>query len=96
MVDLDKLNAMLNGALDSETAESLGSWIDEQIETDRALGIIRDTESGGFGMYKQYSRNTLLDKSTIEEGVSEFISYNKVSISGNYDSKVSDNTNYAA
>lgn len=42
MLDLDKLNKMLDSVLDSETPESLNKWIDEQIATDRAQGIIRD------------------------------------------------------
>lgn len=36
MLNLKKLNDMLDSALDSETAESLNRWIDEQIEADRA------------------------------------------------------------
>ena len=32
MLDLKKLNDMLDSALESETTESLNRWIDEQID----------------------------------------------------------------
>lgn len=50
MLDLKKLNDILDSALESETTESLNRWIDEQIEVDRAQGIIRDAEFGIINM----------------------------------------------
>ena len=36
MLDLKKLNNMLDSALESENTESLNLWIDKQIEADRS------------------------------------------------------------
>lgn len=96
MLDLRKLNDMLDSALESETTETLNRWIDEQIEADRAQGIIRDAEFGILNMYDKSSKIQPLDKTTIEIGISEYVSYNKVVISEAFDSTVIDNCNLAA
>ncbi len=96
MLDLRKLNNMLDSALESETTETLNRWIDEQIEADRAQGIIRDAEFGILNMYDKSSKIQPLDKTTIEIGISEYVSYNKVVISEAFDSTVIDNCNLAA
>lgn len=96
MLDLNKLNQMLDNALDSETPESLNSWIDKQIEADQAQGIIRDAEFGILNMYDKYSDNSPLDKTTIEMGMTAYVSYNKAVISDLYDSSSLDNINLAA
>lgn len=44
MVDLNKLNKMLDDVLNSETSESLNSWIDTQLALDRVNGITHDDE----------------------------------------------------
>ncbi|MDE5628471.1 MAG: hypothetical protein K2I69_02820 [Muribaculaceae bacterium] len=87
---------MLDSALESETTETLNRWIDEQIEADRAQGIIRDAEFGILNMYDKSSKIQPLDKTTIEIGISEYVSYNKVVISEAFDSTVIDNCNLAA
>ena len=46
MLNLNKLNKLLDSVIDSETPESLNSWIDEQLAADRVQGIIRDAEFG--------------------------------------------------
>ena len=96
MLELDKLNKMLDSVLDSETPESLNSWIDEQIAADQAQGIIRDAEFGILNMYDRYSSDSPLDKTTIEIGMIEYVSYNKAAISDSYDSSSLDNINLAA
>ena len=96
MLDLRKLNNMLDSALESESTETLNRWIDEQIEADRAQGIIRDAEFGILNMYDKSSKIQPLDKTTIEIGISEYVSYNKVVISEAFDSTVIDNCNLAA
>ena len=96
MLDLKKLNDMLDSALESETTESLNRWIDEQIETDRANGIIRDTEFGILNMYDKYSKISPLDKATIEVGMSEYVVYNKVNITDAFDSAELDERNLVA
>lgn len=96
MLDLRKLNNMLDSALESETTETLNRWIDEQIEADRAQGFIRDAEFGILNMYDKSSKIQPLDKTTIEIGISEYVSYNKVVISEAFDSTVIDNCNLAA
>ena len=96
MLNLRKLNNMLDSALESETTETLNRWIDEQIEADRAQGIIRDAEFGILNMYDKSSKIQPLDKTTIEIGISEYVSYNKVVISEAFDSTVIDNCNLAA
>lgn len=95
MVDLNKLNRMLDNALDSETAESLNSWIDEHIVEDRAQGIICDSELGILNMYEINSDVSSLDKATVHLGMSENVSYNKVIISDLYDSSSFDKINLA-
>ena len=62
MLDLKKLNDMLDSALESETTESLNRWIDEQAEVDRAQGIIRDAEFGIINMNHTCSKIFSLDK----------------------------------
>lgn len=96
MLDLNKLNQMLDKVLDSETRESLNRWIDEQIVADRAQGIIRDAEFGVLNMYDKYSNDFPLDKTTIEMGMIENVSYNKAVISDSYDSSSLDNIYLAA
>lgn len=96
MLDLKKLNDMLDSALESETTESLNRWIDEQIEADRAQGIIRDAEFGILNMYDKYSKILPLDKATIEVGMAEYVIYNKVNITDAFDSTVLDECNLAA
>lgn len=96
MLDLKKLNDMLDSALESETTESLNRWIDEQIEADRAQGIIRDAEFGILNMYAKYSKISPLDKATIEVGMYEYVIYNKVNITDAFDSSVLDECNLAA
>lgn len=96
MLDLNKLNGMLDSALESETVESLNRWIDEQIEADRAQGIIRDAEFGILNMYDKYSKISSLDKAIIEIGMSEYVTYNKVNITDAFDSSVLDDCNLAA
>lgn len=96
MIDLKRLDKMLDSALESETTETLNRWIDEQIEADRAQGIIRDAEFGILNMYDKSSKIQPLNKATIEIGISEYISYNKVDISEAFDSTVMDNCNLAA
>lgn len=51
MVDLDKLNSMLDAALARETSESLSKWLDEQEEKDRAAGIVRETGRSFFELF---------------------------------------------
>lgn len=96
MLDLNKLNNMLDSVLDSETSESLNRWIDEQMAIDRAQGIIRDAEFGILNKYDKYSNNSPLDKATIEMGMVEYVSYNTAVISDSYDSSSIDNINLAA
>lgn len=96
MLDLNKLNKMLDSVLDSETSESLNNWIDEQMAADRAQGVIRDTEFGILNMYDKYSYDSPLDKTTIEMGMTELVSYNKAVISDYYDSSSVDSINLAA
>ena len=96
MLDLNKLNRMLDKALDSETPESLNRWIDEQIVADQAQGIIRDAEFGILNMFDKCSSDLPLDKTTIEMGMIENVSYNKAVISDSYDSSSLDNFNLAA
>lgn len=96
MLDLKKLNDMLDSALESETIESLNRWIDKQIEEDRAQGIIRDTEFGILNMYDRYSKISPLDKAIIDIGMSEYVTYNKVDITEAFDSSVLDDCNLAA
>lgn len=96
MLDLDKLNKMLDSVLDSETPESLNRWIDEQIAAGRAQGIIRDAEFGIINVYDKHSIDSPLDKTTIEMGMIEYVSYNKAVISDSYDSSSLDNINLAA
>lgn len=91
MLDLNKLNRILDNVLDSETPESLNKWIDEQIAADQAQGIIRDAEFGILNMYDKYSDDFPLDKTTIEMGMIEPVSYNKAVISDLYDSSSHDN-----
>ena len=96
MLDLDKLNQLLDSVLDSETSESLNSWIEEQMAADRAQGIIRDAEFGILNMYDRHSGDSPLDKTTIEMGMMEYVSYNKAVISDSYDPSSLDNINLAA
>ncbi|MDE5880203.1 MAG: hypothetical protein K2H60_00600 [Muribaculaceae bacterium] len=96
MLDLNKLNKMLDSVLDSETPETLNNWIDEQIAADRAQGIIRDAEFGMLNMYDKYSSDSPLDKATIEMGMMEYVPYNKAVISDSYDSSSLDNIILAA
>lgn len=96
MLDLNKLNKMLDSVLDSETTESLNNWIDEQMAADRAQGIIRDAEFGILNMYDKYSTDSPLDKETIEMGMIEYVSYNTAVLSDSYDSSSIDNINLAA
>lgn len=96
MLDLDKLNQLLDSVLDSETSESLNSWIEEQMAADRAQGIIRDAEFGILNMYDRHSGDSPLDKTTIEMGMMEYVSYSKAVISDSYDPSSLDNINLAA
>jgi len=47
-------------------------------------------------MYDRYSIDSPLDKTTIEMGMIEYVSYNKAAISDSYDSSSLDNINLAA
>lgn len=87
---------MLDSALDSETPESLNTWIDEQMAADRAQGVIRDVEFGMLNMYDKYSNDSTLDKSTIEMGMIEYVAYSTAPISDSYDLSSPDNINLAA
>ena len=46
MIDINKLNKMLDDALALESVESLNLWMEEQIKADREAGIIRNAEFG--------------------------------------------------
>lgn len=96
MLDLNKLNIMLDRALDSETSESLNCWIEEHIAEDPALGIFREAEFGTLNISDISSKDFPLDQTTIEMGMTEYVSYNKVFISDSYDSTSYDTTNLAA
>lgn len=96
MLDLKKLNDILDSALESETAETLNRWIDEQIEADRAQGIIRDAGFGILNMYDKHTKILPLDKSIIEIGMSEYVRYDKVNITDVFDSTVLDERNLAS
>lgn len=96
MLDLKKLNDMLDSALESETTESLNRWIDEQIKADQAQGIIRDAEFGTLNTYNKYSEILTSEKTAIEIGMSEYISYNQGIVSDAFDSSVLDEFNFAA
>lgn len=96
MLNLKKLNDMLDSALESETTETLNRWIDEQIDADRAHGVIRDAEFGVLNMDGKDFKVVPLDKGIIEAGMSEYVSYSKIVISESFDSTVSDDCNLAA
>lgn len=96
MLDLKKLNDMLDSALESETTETLNRWIDEQIEADQAQGIIRDAKFGILNSYDKCSKISPLDKMIIEVGMSEYVSYNQGVVSDAFDITVLDDFNLAA
>ena len=64
MIDLKKLQLLLDEALAAETKESLNAWIDEQIKKDLECGIFNDVEfnflSIGFS-YENAFQNTMLN-----------------------------------
>lgn len=75
MIDLDELNKMLDDALESESAESLSLWMEEQIKADREAGIIRNAEFGI--LHSGVTQNALTEsqESVIVNGIHEDISY---------------------
>lgn len=96
MLDLKKLNNMLDSALQSESTESLNRWIEKQIEADRANGIIRDAEFGILNLYDKPSKIVPLDKDIIDNGMSIYVNYNKVDITDAFDSSTIDDYNLVA
>ena len=48
MIDINKLNKMLDDALALESVESLNLWMEEQIKADREAGIIRECRIWNF------------------------------------------------
>lgn len=96
MVDLTKLDKMLDRVLASETAESLNHWIDEQMALDRSESSMRDTEFGILHTYDKYAIDSPLDKATLDLGVKESVSYGKVVISDSYDLSSFDTINLAS
>jgi len=51
VIDLDKLDSMLDAALARETPESLSKWQDEQEKKDRAAGIVREEGRSFFDLF---------------------------------------------
>lgn len=94
MLNLDKLEAMLDSALESETESSLNEWINQQLEADRANDIIRDADFGVLQMFDNYPQSS--SKSIIETGMAEYILYNTVVVSDTFDSNTIDEYNLAA
>lgn len=89
MIDLDKLQSMLDNALASETKESLNAWMDEQIKKDLQCGILRDVEfdflSAGFSNAEEIQIATL-----------DAIRYKEVTNDTHFDINDSDKYNLAA
>lgn len=96
MLNLKKLDEMLDSALESETTETLNRWIDEQIEADKAHGIIRDAAFGILNLHDKRSKISSSDKMIIETGMSEYVSYSQGIVSDSFDSTVMDEFNLAA
>lgn len=97
MIDLDKLNRMLDDALASETAESLNLWMEEQIEADRAAGIIRNADFGVLNIGLNSGGLTEVQEASIASGIQEYVSYFSCeNVSGDFEINSEDNYNLAA
>lgn len=88
MVDLDKLNNMLDTALEAETTESLNQWIDEQLALDRAEDMFCNSEVGLQDVYDKETEISTLSRGIIKAGMSEHVRYNKVEIIDAFDSAI--------
>lgn len=75
MIDINKLNKMLDDALASESVESLNLWMEEQIKADREAGIIRNAEFGILHSIEMESSLTASQEAVIEIGIMEYVSY---------------------
>lgn len=96
MLDLDKLNRMLEEALEAETSESFNQWIDEQIKQEQANEVAYISECGILSL-QNISTTTSLEKSiAIKNGMQKTISYNEVVLSDSFESTVLDEVNFAA
>lgn len=96
MIDIHKLNKMLDDALAAESVESLNLWMEQQIEADREAGIIRDAD---FGILNSRNFDGLLSTQqeyVIEIGKTEYIAYNSADISGVFDIDCNNSYKYAA
>lgn len=90
MIDLDKLNKLLDEALESESAESLSLWMEEQTKADRECGIMRNED---FEIPASNEAKTFLAiEDIVEIGITEHVSYyaseivsDEFEIDNNYD-----------
>lgn len=89
MIDLGKLQSLLDKALASETKVSLNAWMDEQIKKDLECGIVRDVEfdflSAGFSNIEGFNAT-----------ITDAIKYERVVKETHFDINDSDNYNLAA
>lgn len=75
MIDINKLNKMLDDALALESVESLNLWMEEQIKADREAGIIRNAEFGILHSMEMETSLTASQEAAIEIGITGYISY---------------------
>lgn len=97
MIDITKLNKMLDDALALETVESLNLWMEEQIKADRDAGIIRHAEFGILHAMEIETSLTASQEAAIETGITEYVSYYvSTDISDEFETNSSNDYNLAA
>ena len=73
MIDINKLNKMLDDALALESVESLNLWMEEQIKADREVGIIRNAEFGILHSMEMDASLTASQEAAIEIGLTRYV-----------------------
>lgn len=89
MIDLEKLQILLEEALATETKESLNTWIDEQIKKDFECGIISDVEFNFLSIGFSY-------ENTFQKAMLNSIKYSDVTYDKYFDITDNDEYNLAA
>lgn len=96
MINIEKLNRMLDEALAAESVESLTLWMEEQIRADREAGIIRNADFDILHL-QQNSGINARQEAVIETGVAEYVAYSTSStISHEFDTTNINDYNLAA
>jgi hypothetical protein len=96
MIDLEKLNRMLDEALAAETPESLNAWLDEQEKADREAAAMLEC---GATVLDEVSRASMTEaqESVVESGMSEVVVYEQAcALSDEFDTDSANPYNLAA